>query len=68
MGKTRNIKANDTFMASFDIKSLFANVLLKEIIDICTQNLYELEKPSLSKENFVKLLKIVTSKCKVLFQ
>ena len=59
--KIRKIKTKNTFMASFDVKSLFTNVPLKEVIDICSQKLYELKKPHLSKENFVKLLKIATS-------
>ena len=35
--KTRYLKANNTFMALFEVKNLLTNVLLKELIDICTQ-------------------------------
>ena len=52
-------------MASFNVKILFTNVPLKEVIYICTYKLYLLKKPTLSKENFVKLLKIAT--CDVRF-
>ena len=61
----RNIKANNTCVATFDVKSLFTNVPLKEVIDICTDKLYLITKPTLRKENFVKLLKIAT--CDVRF-
>ena len=46
----RNIKANNTFVASFDVKSLFTNVPLKEVIDISTDKLYLLAKPTLKKK------------------
>ena len=48
-------------MASFDVKSLFTNVPLDEVINICADTLYKLNKPSISKNNFIKLLKLSTS-------
>ena len=48
-------------MASFDVKSLFTNVPLDEVLDICVDTLYRLETPSISKNNFRKLLKLSTS-------
>ena len=47
-------------MASFDVKSLFTNVPLDEVVDICVDTLYRLETPSISKNNFHKLLKLST--------
>ena len=55
--RIRDVKASNTFLASFDVKSLFTNVPLREFIDICTDKLYMLKKPILSKDSFVKLLK-----------
>ena len=55
--RIRDVKASNTFLASFDLKSLFTNVPLREFIDICTDKLYMLKKPILSKDSFVKLLK-----------
>ena len=41
-------------MASFDIKIILTNVLLREVINTCTNNSYKLYKPTISKENVVK--------------
>ena len=54
-------------MASFHVKSLFSNVPLKEVFDICTDELYFFNKPTLSKENAVKLLKIAACDAKFSF-
>ena len=43
-------------MASFDVISLFTNVPLYEVVDICVDTLYRLGTPSISKKNFRKLL------------
>ena len=53
-------------MCSFDIVSLFTNVPLKEVIDICAQALYRNKSispvpPSLSEKSFRELLEKVTS-------
>ena len=45
---------------SFDVKRFFTSVPLDEIIEICTEQLYSLEEPSMRKDNFIRLLKIVT--------
>ena len=63
----KNIASNNTFMASFDVKSLFTNVPLDEVVDICVDTLYRLETPSISKINFRKLLKLTTSGVKFTF-
>ena len=46
--------AKDTFLCSFDVKSLFTSVPLNEVIDICADTLYKLENPTL-KSNFIRL-------------
>ena len=51
-----------TFMASFDVKSLFTNVPLEETIAICASALCEGNlNGNLSKDSFVKLMKFATS-------
>ena len=40
-------------MASFDVKSLFINVPLDEVLDICVDTLYRLETPNIKKTIFV---------------
>ena len=54
-------------MASFDVKSLFTNVPLDEVVIICLEKLYRLGTPSISKNNFHKLLKLSTSEVKFTF-
>ena len=44
--------ANNSFMASFDVKSLFTNVPLQETVDICADALYRISKISLKKREF----------------
>ena len=48
------------FMASFDIKSLFTNITLTEMLNFCVQNLYrnQAHVNNLTKSSFCKLLKI----------
>ena len=48
------------FMASFDIKSLFTNIPLTEMFNLCVQNLYrnQTHVNNLTKSSFYKLLKI----------
>ena len=57
----RETEASNTYMASFDVKSLFTNVPLEETIDICTESLYKLEKPRISKDSFKELMMLATS-------
>ena len=54
-------KSNDqaSFMCSYDIKSLFTNIPLKEVIEICVKSLYDDDKiqpPPFSRDVFKKLL------------
>ena len=54
----------DGFMCSFDVVSLFTNVPLVEVIDICANVLYSNEcvgDAQLSESSFRKLMKLVTS-------
>ena len=47
------------FMCSFDVKSLFTNVPLKETIEICLDSLYrddEIPTPKMPEPKFQKLL------------
>ena len=54
----------ETFLCSFDIRSLFTNVPLAETIQICAESLYggELIPPHYPKEIFVELMKTATTK------
>ena len=49
-------------MASLDIDSLFTNIPLDEIIDICVDNLYNDNEnpPNIPKHDFRNLLNITT--------
>lgn len=51
---------NHVIMASFDIQSLFANMLLKETMDLCTNRLFENTDNvhNLMRDQFKKLLKL----------
>ncbi|XP_069992340.1 uncharacterized protein [Penaeus vannamei] len=53
---------NHVIMASFDIQSLFTNIPLKEIMDICTNRLFENTDNvhNLTRDQFKKLLKLST--------
>ena len=46
------MEAGNTFIASFDVKSLFTNVPLEEVIEICVNTLFKLSKPTISRMNF----------------
>ena len=48
-------------------KSLFTNVPLEEVIEICVNTLFKLSKPTISRINFKKLLKLATSGVKFSF-
>ena len=39
---------------------MFTNVPLEEVIEICVDMLYKIEKPVISKNNFKELLKLST--------
>ena len=54
--------ADDTYMVSFDVKSLFTNVPLAETINICAQVLFkENNNLTITKSNFVSLMTMATS-------
>ena len=58
----RKTPAKDTYMVSFDVKSLFTNVPLEETIEICANELYNNNSNiKLSKSNFIKLMYMATS-------
>ena len=39
--KIKDMEGQNTFIASFDVKSLFTNVTLEEVIEICVDTLYK---------------------------
>ena len=43
------------------MKQLFTNAPLKESIKVSVDKLYEIIKPNIEKNNFIKLMKIATS-------
>ena len=57
------VNSNDSILCSFDICSLFTNVPLAEIIEICTKTLYDshLPTPVIPKHVFILLMKTVTT-------
>ena len=62
--KIKDIEAQNTFIALFDVKSLFTNVPLEEVIEICVDTLYKISNPTVSIKNLKKLLKLATSSVK----
>ena len=60
-------EAKDTFLYSFDVKSLFTSVPLNEVIDICADTLYSLENPTLKRNNFVRLMRLATEEVEFSF-
>lgn len=58
-----NLRSNKNFMCSFDIKSLFTNIPLNEVIEICVEQLYdsEITAPTFPKEVCIDLLKLATT-------
>ena len=65
--KIKEMEAQNTFIASFDVKSLFTNVPLEEVIEICVDTRYKISNPTVSRTNFKKLLKLATSGVKFSF-
>ena len=57
----REASSSNTFMASFDVKSLFTNVPLNEVINICADALYQDNNLKLTRPNFIKLMQLATS-------
>ena len=62
VSKIRSVVGENTYMASFDVKSLFTNVPLVETIDICADALYDYEETNfkLKRINFVELMRRAT--------
>ena len=58
-----SVNPNKCFLFSYDICSIFTNVLLAETIEICSQALYNggLPEPIIPKYVFTDLMKIATS-------
>ena len=50
--KVRDIEANNTFIAMFDVLSLFTNVTPEEVIEIYIDTLYKISKPTINIMNF----------------
>ena len=57
------VNSNDSILCSFDICSLFTNVPLAEIIEICTKTLYDdhFLTPVIPKGVFIELMKTATT-------
>ena len=55
--------SDQTFLCSFDISSLFTNILLAGTIQICADSLYEsnLTPPIMDKDVFIELMNIATT-------
>ena len=56
-------------IASFDVESLFTNIPLQEIIDLCVDLLFQ-DKPNIerfTKTDFHKLLTVTLSESLILF-
>ena len=56
-------------MASFDVESLFTNILLQETIDLCVENLFKdkTHVDNLSKDSFCELRTRTKSESLILF-
>ena len=57
----RETTGSNTYMASFDVRSLFTNVPLMETINICADALFEEENLQISRDSFVRLMQHATS-------
>ena len=59
----RTLRSNKNVMCSFDIKSLFTNVPLREVLEICVDQLYnsEISPPNFPKDVCYDLLKLATT-------
>ena len=60
--KLHELSPTDGFMVSYDIKSLFTNVPLVEIIEICSRELYHsnVQCPSIPESVFQEMMKMAT--------
>ena len=57
----REVSCSNTFMASFDVKSLFTNVPLMETINICADALFQDNNLTLTRSSFIELMQLATS-------
>jgi hypothetical protein len=57
----RRTPAGNTYMVSFDVKSLFTNVPLTETINICADALYQDNNIKLQRSSFIRLMNLATS-------
>ena len=64
-----NMNVENCVMASFDVKSLFTNIPLKETVNICIEKLFHEESMvfGFSKEQLHKLLSLAVTDCYFLF-
>ena len=70
ISRISNAEDANKYMVSFDVESLFNNVPLIEVIDICVARLYHTQEytpPKLPEEVFKSLLQMVTSDTYFLF-
>ena len=58
--RIRNINLENTFLSTFDVKKLFTNIPLDEVIQICCEVLYSLRQLTIKKTSFIKLMKVFT--------
>ena len=63
----KHLKANDTFLSFFDVKSLFTKLPLNEVITVCADALYSLENPIHKRNNFILLMKLATEEVEFSF-
>ena len=61
--KNLSVPVDNVFMCSFDVKSLFTNVPLTEVIDICKDQLYhsDIEPPDIPEHVFNEMLIMATT-------
>ena len=64
-----NLNIENCVMASFDVKSLFTNIPLKETIDICIENLFKDETTvhNFNRKQLHQLLSFAATDCYFLF-
>ena len=67
MNELQHLKANDTFLSYFDLKSLLTNVPLNEVINVCADTLSGLENQILKRNNFILLMKLATEEVEFSF-
>ena len=64
-----DLRINDCILASFDVKSLFTNIPLRETIDICIDELFQDEDMVLgfTRQQLHKLLSLTATDCCFIF-